>query len=145
MSHGHTALGESSPQSVFYEQGRFGRLFPALPAFAADTALMRDALTELGAKKGPMDADDDLSDPITLITDPAKSANNPNNPTMTAGFTFLGQFAELPGQLRNERQRPSPAVLRPDLRPGRGRCERSGRPPGRTTSAAALHRLADVL
>ena len=27
-----------------------------------------------------MDPADDLSDPITLITDPAKSAHNPNNP-----------------------------------------------------------------
>jgi len=28
-----------------------------------------------------------LSDPIALITDPAKSAGNPDNPTITAGFT----------------------------------------------------------
>src|SRR6266487_3976735 len=41
-----------------------------------------------------MDPGDDLSDPITLITDPAKSVNNPNNPTSTAGFTFLGQFLD---------------------------------------------------
>ncbi len=94
MSHGHAALGESTPQSVFYDQGRFGRLFPTLPAFAADTKLLRDALAELGAKDGPLDAGDDLSDPITLITDPAKSANNPDNPALTAGFTFLGQFLD---------------------------------------------------
>jgi hypothetical protein len=94
MSHGHAELGESIPQSIFYEQGRFGRLFPTLPTFAADTKLMRDALEELGAKNGPMDAHDDLSDPITLITDPSKSDNNPDNPTMTAGFTFLGQFLD---------------------------------------------------
>jgi hypothetical protein len=94
MPHGHAELGESTPQSAFYDQGRFGRLFPTLPPFAADTPLLRDALSELGAKGGPMDAGDDLSDPITLITDPAKSAGNPNNPTMTAGFTFLGQFVD---------------------------------------------------
>jgi Animal haem peroxidase len=94
MSHGHASLGESTPQSVFYDQGRFGRLFPTLPAFAADTQLIRDALMELGAKGGPMDAGDDLSDPITLITDPAKSANNPDNPSITAGFTFFGQFLD---------------------------------------------------
>ena len=41
-----------------------------------------------------MNAGDDLSDPLTLITDPAKSANNPNNPALTAGFTFLGQFLD---------------------------------------------------
>ena len=94
MPHGHANLGESTPQSVFYAQGRFGRLFPTLPPFAADTELVRDALAELGAQGGPMDAADDLSDPVTLITDPAKNANNPNNPTITAGFTFLGQFLD---------------------------------------------------
>jgi hypothetical protein len=94
MPHGHAQLGESTPQSIFYDQGRFGRLFPTLPPFAADTPLLRDALSDLGAKGGPMDAGDDLSDPITLITDPAKSAGNPDNPTMTAGFTFLGQFVD---------------------------------------------------
>jgi hypothetical protein len=94
VPHGHADLGESTPVSRFYDQGRFGRLFPTLPAFAANTKLMRDALEELGAKDGPMDAADDLSDPITLITDPAKSINNPDNPTITAGFTFFGQFLD---------------------------------------------------
>jgi Animal haem peroxidase len=94
MPHGHASLGEFTPQSVFYGQGRFGRLFPTLPAFAADTPLIRDALAELGAKGGPMDAGDDLSDPITLITDPAKSVHNPDNPAISAGFTFLGQFLD---------------------------------------------------
>jgi hypothetical protein len=94
MSHGHARLGEFTPQSVFYDQGRFGRLFPTLPVFAQDTPGLRDALAELGAKDGPMDAADDLSDPITLITDPAKSVNNPDNPAITAGFTFLGQFID---------------------------------------------------
>src|SRR3954464_8324980 len=94
MPHGHANLGEVTPRSVFYDRGRFGRLFPTLPPFAADTPMVRDALAELGAPGGPMDPDDDLSDPITLITDPAKSAHNPNNATMTAGFTFLGQFLD---------------------------------------------------
>lgn len=94
MSHGHADLGESTPGSVFYDQGRFGRLFPALPPFAADTPLIRDALVELGAPGGPMDAADPVSDPITLITDPAKRVNNPDNPRLTAGFTFLGQFLD---------------------------------------------------
>jgi hypothetical protein len=94
MPHGHADLGEFTPRSVFYDQGRFGRLFPTLPPFAEDTKPIRDALTELGAAGGPMDPGDDLSDPITLITDPAKSVNNPDNPTITAGFTFLGQFLD---------------------------------------------------
>src|SRR5215207_4877315 len=94
MPHGHAGLGESTPRSVFYDQGRFGRLFPTLPPFAADTKLLRDALAELGAANGPMDAGDDLSDPIALITDPSESVHNPNNPALTAGFTFLGQFID---------------------------------------------------
>jgi hypothetical protein len=94
MPHGHADLGELTPQSVFYDQGRFGRLFPTLPPFAADTPPVRDALGELGAPGGPMDPGDDLSDPITLVTDPAKSARNPDNPAVTAGFTFLGQFLD---------------------------------------------------
>src|SRR5215218_8016206 len=94
MPHGHTSLGETTPRSVFYAQGRFGRLFPTLPPFAADTPTIRDALATLGAAGGPMDPADDLSDPITLVTDPAKSLNNPDNPAITAGFTFLGQFLD---------------------------------------------------
>ncbi len=94
MPHGQAGLGEPTPRSVFYDEGRFGRLFPALPPFAADTPLIRAALVELGAKAGPMDAGDDLSDPVTLITDPAKSVHNPDNPTITAGFTFFGQFVD---------------------------------------------------
>jgi hypothetical protein len=94
MGHGHADGGQHTPRSTFYEQGRFGRLFPTLPPFAADTALVRDALAEIGSPGGPMDAGDDLSDPISLITDPAKSLGNPNNLTMTAGFTFLGQFLD---------------------------------------------------
>jgi hypothetical protein len=94
MAHGNTDGGQVTPHSAFYDTGRFGRLFPTLPPFAADTPLIRDALTELGAPGGLMDAQDDLSDPVTLITDPAKSAHNPNNPAITAGFTFLGQFLD---------------------------------------------------
>jgi hypothetical protein len=94
MAHGSTAGEHATPRSAFYDRGRFGRLFPTLPPFAADTKLVRDALLELGAPGGPMDAGDDLSDPITLITDPAKSVNNPDNPTSTAGFTFFGQFLD---------------------------------------------------
>src|SRR5215207_3222494 len=94
MPHGAVAGEYVTPRSAFYDQGRFGRLFPTLPPFASDTPLVRDALTELGAAGGPMDAGDDLSDPIGLITDPAKSVNNPDNPVNTAGFTFFGQFLD---------------------------------------------------
>ena len=94
MPHGQAHLGVLTPQSVFYDQGRFGRLFPALPPFAADTPRIRGALAELGAAGGPMDAGEDLSDPIGLIADPAKSARNADNPAISAGFTFLGQFMD---------------------------------------------------
>src|SRR6266536_6352861 len=94
VAHVDADSGQLTPLSTFYDMGRFGRLFPTLPPFSADVPLIRDALSELGAPGGPMDAQDDLSDPVTLITDPAKSAHNPNNPTLTAGFTFLGQFLD---------------------------------------------------
>jgi len=41
-----------------------------------------------------MDAGDDLSDPIALITNPALSVKNPDNPRLSAGMTFLGQFLD---------------------------------------------------
>src|SRR5579884_1072544 len=72
----------------------FTRMFPNLPPFAADTPALHQALLELGKPEGIMDAHDDLSDPKTLITDPTKSVNNPDNLTMTAGMTFLGQFID---------------------------------------------------
>lgn len=94
MSHGHAGLGVTTPQSTFYDRGRFGRLFPTLPAFSADTALVRDALAKIGAPGGPMDAGDDLLDPVALVTEASLSTHNPNNATMTAGMTFLGQFID---------------------------------------------------
>jgi len=94
MPHGHAELGVTTPQSRFYDHGRFGRLFPTLPPFAADTRRMREKLVELGAAGGPMDAEDDLSDPIALITDPERSKANLDNPRMPAGMTFLGQFID---------------------------------------------------
>jgi heme peroxidase len=73
----------------------FGRLFPHLPAFAPATERVKDALRALGAPGGPLDAKDDLSKgPKLLITDLGLSANNPNNPTHTAGTTFMGQFID---------------------------------------------------
>jgi len=63
MSHGNADNGVTTPQSTFYEQGRFGRMFPALPPFSADTPSIRDALVEIGKPGGMMDAQDDLSLP----------------------------------------------------------------------------------
>jgi Animal haem peroxidase len=93
--HGHFNFGEENPpRSTYHSQGKFGRLFPSLPPFAADTPTMREALNDIGQAGGIMDANDDMSDPITSITDPTKSLNNPDNPDLSAGFTFLGQFLD---------------------------------------------------
>ena len=94
MSHGSADNGVTTPSSTFYDRGRFGRLFPTLPAFSADTPTIRAALIEIGQPGGIMDAADPPRSPIELITDPTLSEHNPNNPELTAGFTFLGQFLD---------------------------------------------------
>src|SRR6476661_3526078 len=74
---------------------RFGRLFPHLPPFAEVSDSVVQALLEMGRPSGMMDAKDALErGPADLITDPALSAHNPNNPTHTAGTTFFGQFMD---------------------------------------------------
>ena len=73
----------------------FGRLFPNLPPFAAPSSGLNKSLLALGAQGGLLDAQDQLSaGPINLITDPSLSVNNPDNPTHTAGTTFMGQFID---------------------------------------------------
>lgn len=58
--------------SRYYDKGKFGRLFPSLPAFAPNTQKVRDALQDMGKKGGIMDAKDDLSQtPVDLVTNPA--------------------------------------------------------------------------
>ncbi len=92
--HGAMMRGEIL-RTRYYEQGRFGRMFPALDPFAADTPTLRAALMKIGEKGGIMDAkDDDTASAVDLILKPALNVNNPNNPTMTAGMTFLGQFID---------------------------------------------------
>ena len=49
----------------------------------------------LGEKGGLIDALDNLTDPIQSILNPKEfSPNNPDNPNMTAGVTFFGQFLD---------------------------------------------------
>lgn len=77
--------------------GRFGRMFPNLPPFAPPHKAVKAALMELGKPGGLLDAKDDLAaGPAALIVDPSLSLNNPNtnNPTHTAGTTFMGQFLD---------------------------------------------------
>ena len=93
--HGNYPRDVVPPRSTYYDAGRFGRMFGNLPPFAPDTPAVRDALLEIGRTGGIMDAGDDLTvDPALLITDPAHSGANPDNPRMTAGMTFLGQFID---------------------------------------------------
>lgn len=88
MAHGDLDVGSgSTPRSPFYDQGRFGRMFPTLPPFAGDTKRVRQALTELGAPNGPMDAG-------RPNPDGSPGARNIDNPAITAGFTYLGQFLD---------------------------------------------------
>src|SRR3984957_15174529 len=86
------------------DSGLFGRIFPGLPPFADATDTVRAALMEVGMQGGIMDAADDLAaGPKNLIVDSAVNGNptaanpygtNPDNPTMTAGSTFVGQFTD---------------------------------------------------
>ena len=73
----------------------FGRIFPDLPPFAEPSDALTAALRDIGKPGGYLDAKDNLAaGPVLLITDPTLSANNPDNPTHTAGTTFMGQFMD---------------------------------------------------
>jgi hypothetical protein len=75
--------------------GHFGRIFNDLPSFAPAIAPVEAALRDIGKPGGILDARDALDQgPVLLITDPSLSANNPDNPTHTAGTTFVGQFVD---------------------------------------------------
>jgi len=68
-------------------------MFPMLRAFAEPSAALEAALLDIGKPGGILDAKDNLAaGPVALIVDPALNLNNPNNPTHTAGVTFMGQF-----------------------------------------------------
>ena len=78
------------PAPTHYEQGKFGRLFPRLPAFASDSPEVRSNLLELGKRGGIMDAGDEPPPANPLAPNP----KNRDNPDHTAGVTFLGQFLD---------------------------------------------------
>ena len=74
--------------------GPFVRIFDG-PAFAEPSDALTAALVEVGSLGGIMDAKDPLEvGPIRLITEPELSPNNRDNPTHTAGSTFVGQFLD---------------------------------------------------
>ncbi len=84
------------PRSVYYDRGRFGRLFPWLPPFANDTEAVRKNLRALGEKGGPMDPLDNPNDPDPVPGNLEKNKDNveKGKPVITAGVTFLGQFLD---------------------------------------------------
>jgi Animal haem peroxidase len=85
----------SKPTHPRHQEDSFSRMFPGLPPFAPPTEEARERAKKLGEKGGVLDAQDILTDPIQSITNPAVfSPNNPDNPNMTAGMTFLGQFLD---------------------------------------------------
>jgi Animal haem peroxidase len=95
----NTGLGEAAetitltaPKEPVRPDDTFVRLFPGLPPFAPATDEMREKARQLGEKGGILDAQDQLTDPVDSILNPGLS--NPDNPTMTAGVTFLGQFID---------------------------------------------------
>jgi hypothetical protein len=97
--HGHFEFGEENPpRSTYHNSGKFGRMFPSLPPFADDRPAVREALNDIGkvsvagGASGIMDSEDDLSDPEKSISHP--SPKNPDNPRLSAGFTFVGQFLD---------------------------------------------------
>jgi len=82
----------------------FGRMFPDLEPFAEPSDRVKAALVAVGAPGGIMDAKDRLdAGGKALIVDPTVNGNptadnpygsNPDNVTMTAGSTFVGQFTD---------------------------------------------------
>jgi len=73
----------------------FGRIFAQLPPFAQPSDALTAALRDIGRPGGILDAKDNLAaGPVRLITDPSLSTNNPDNPSHTAGTTFMGQFMD---------------------------------------------------
>src|SRR5436190_3003517 len=81
------------------DSAHFGRIFGDLPFFGEkmDRDKLAAAMVDIGKPGGILDANDELlpdneAQAALLITDPSLSANNPNNPTHTAGTHFVGQF-----------------------------------------------------
>lgn len=92
---GRAAAGSALPHPTFFLTERFTRIFPDLAPFAPPSDDLNRALVELSRPGGFLDANDPLEiGPQRLITEPALSPNNRDNPTQTAGTTFVGQFLD---------------------------------------------------
>lgn len=91
----HNSINVTAPTEPARPDDTFTRMFPGLPPFAPATDEVREKAKQLGQKDGVLDAKDLLSDPVQSILNPANfSPNNPDNPNMTAGVTFFGQFLD---------------------------------------------------
>ena len=74
---------------------RFSRIWDEHPPFVEPSDELREVLTEIGRPGGMLDARDPLEvGPVRLITEPDLSPRNRDNPTHTAGTTFMGQFVD---------------------------------------------------
>ena len=96
-----TPRGAVAQTTVTSGPAFFGRIFGHLPPFAdAANPQVRAASLDIGKPLGLLDAQDGNIQtlgpfaPRLLITDPSLSVNNPDNPTHTAGTTFMGQFLD---------------------------------------------------
>ena len=73
----------STPPPLPVSGNVYSRMFPGLPSFASPTDEVREQAKKLGMKGGLLDA---------LDNQPGQS--NPDNPNMTEGVTFFGQFLD---------------------------------------------------
>ena len=95
IAHPTRLVAQAPEPHVATRPDRFSRLFDNLSPFAEPNMRIQSALREMGAKNGLLDARDPLNEgPVRLITNPELSPDNRDNPTMTAGVTFLGQFLD---------------------------------------------------
>lgn len=92
---GRNNLHVIKPTHPRFPDDVFSRMVPGLLPFAPPTDETRQQVQKLGVKDGIIDAKDNLTDPVQSITNPAVfSPHNPDNPNMTAGVTFFGQFLD---------------------------------------------------
>ncbi len=88
-------LHVTKPTRPRFPDDVFSRMFPGLPPYTPPTDEAREQAKKLGVKGGIIDALDLLTDPVQSIVNPGvHSPNNPDNPNMTAGVTFFGQFLD---------------------------------------------------
>lgn len=92
---------------------RFTRIFDDRELNRGERRDMREALVELSRPGGVLDANDPLEvGALRLITEPALSPNNPDNPNINSGTTFFGQFIDHDLTLDADSQLGRPTPLR---------------------------------